>query len=122
MSKDEAFFVEEYKLLRAGIASQLKDRFDFHRWGLIGLAALYSYIFSNPGKPILFWVPVFLSLAMISHLNEEHRMIKVLAGYIKDEVEPWAKGGNQIPSGWETYLKRQPIPSLWWVWRRWQSP
>jgi hypothetical protein len=89
MTKDEAFFVEEYKLLRAGITSQLKDRFDFHRWGLIGLAALYSYIFSNPGRPILFWVPVFLSLAMIAHLNEEHRMIKVLAGYLKDEVEPW---------------------------------
>jgi hypothetical protein len=120
MAKEETFFFEEYKSLREELTTKLKDRLEFNRWGLSGLAALYSYIFSNPAKPVLFWVPVGLSVAMIFHLNEEHRMVAKSADYIRNNVEPWCKGGP-IPRGWETYLK-PPLtttPPLWQVWKRW---
>jgi hypothetical protein len=112
MSKDDTFYIEEYKSLRQEIDAKLRDRLDFNRWGLIGLAALYSYILSNPGKPILFWVPVCLSLAMLAHLIDQHRMIAKAGTYIRDEVEPWASSGKKIPEGWEKYLCKK-IPFHW---------
>jgi hypothetical protein len=118
MPKDNAFYMEEYKSLRQEIATKLKERLEFSRWGLIGLAALYSYIFSNPGKPILFWVPFFLSLAMLAHLNEEHRMVHKAGAYIKEQFEPWAEGGEKTPMGWQTYLKRNENPSWLVPWKR----
>jgi hypothetical protein len=119
MSKDNTFYSEEYKSLRQEIDTKLKDRLEFNRWGLIGLAALYSYILSNPGKPALFWVPVCLSVAMLAHLNEEHRMVDLTANYIKTQFEPWAAGSGKAPAGWETYLKSQKTPRWWFFWRRW---
>jgi hypothetical protein len=104
MPKDDAFFIEEFKSIRQEITTKLKDRLEFSRWGLIGGAALYSYIFSNPGKPALFWVPVGLALAMIFHLNEEHRMVAIMADYIRKQFEPWVAGIGETPKGWETYL------------------
>src|SRR6266487_590389 len=62
MSKEETFYIEEYKSLRQDVATKLKDRLEFNRWGLIALAALYSYIFSQPANVLLFWVPVGLSV------------------------------------------------------------
>jgi len=119
MTKEETFYIEEYKLLRQEITTKLKDRLDFNRWGLIALAALYSYIFSsNPAKPILFWVPVFLSAAMIAYLNEEHRMVAVAGAYIKGQVEPWISGLRSFPQGWETFLASTKSPR-WWSLRRW---
>ena len=99
MPNDNAWPVEEYKTLREEISTKLKDRLEFSRWGLIGLAALYSYIFSNPGKPILFWVPVCLCLAVLTHLNEEHRMVQKTATYIKCQIESWAVRGGSMPCG-----------------------
>jgi hypothetical protein len=120
-SRSETFYGNEYKALRDEITTKLRDRLEFNRWGLIGLAALYSYIFSNPGKPILFWVPVALSVAMIAHLNGEHRIIFKAASYIRDKVEPWANGVADAPTGWETYLRSQKDPPLWQFWRRWPT-
>lgn len=122
MSKNDAFYVEEYKSLRDDISIKLKDRNEFSRWGLIGLAALYSYILANPGRPILFWVPVFLSLTMLAHLNEEHRMIGKMGTYIREQFEPWAAGINKHPEGWETYLGSQKTARWWIFWRRWPLP
>lgn len=121
MSKEETFYIEEYKSLREEITTKLKDRLAFDRWGLLGLAVLYSYIFSNPGKPILFWVPVFLSGAMIAHLNEEHRMVDKAGVYIKDEIERWISGGALLPHGWQNYLAntQSPTPRWWRFWERW---
>jgi hypothetical protein len=48
MSHDSAFYAEECKSLRQEISTKLKDRLEPNRWGLIGVAALYGYIFSNP--------------------------------------------------------------------------
>ena len=118
MANDTAFYSEEYKTLRQEISAKLKDRLEFGRWGLIGIAALYSYIFSNPGKPVLFWVPVFLCLAIIAHLNEEHRMVALVGTYIREQFEPWAAGG-QTPIGWETYLADHRTPRWWLFWERW---
>jgi hypothetical protein len=118
MPKD-TFFAEEYKSLRQEIDAKLKDRLEFNRWGLIGIAGLYSYIFSNPGKPALFWIPVFLSVAMLAHLNEEHRLVCLISEYIKTQYEPWAAGGEKTPVGWETYLKCNRTPRWWLFWRRW---
>jgi hypothetical protein len=121
MTKEETFYVEEYKSLRQEMTTKLKDRLEFNRWGLIGLAALYSYIFSNPGTLIMFWVPVGLSLVMIIHLNEEHRMVYKAADYIKTETERWADGGAQ-PQGWENFLRpprAPPTPRWWTFWKRW---
>jgi hypothetical protein len=118
--QEETFFIEEYKSLRQELTTKLKDRLEFNRWGLIGLAALYSYIFSNPGKPILFWVPVLLSVAVIAHLNEEHRMVDKTAAYIREKVEPWGLGGATLPGGWEIFLKSGlPTLSWWQFWKRW---
>jgi hypothetical protein len=120
MPRNDVFFIEEYKSLRQEIGTKLKDRLEFSRWGLIGLAALYSYIFSNPGKPVLFWIPVWLSLVMIGHLNEEHRLVHKAGDYIRDQLEPWAKSGHGIPKGWEKYWACNDNPAPWWVfWRRW---
>jgi hypothetical protein len=121
LSKEETFYLEEYKSLRAEMTTKLKDRLEFNRWGLIGLAALYSYIFANPGNPILFGVPVALSLAMIPHLLEEHRIAGKAAKYIEDDIERWIAVGVTAPRGWETYLKiPTPRSSLWppsrWLW------
>src|ERR1700730_7209427 len=115
MSGNNAFYIEEYKSLRQEIGAKLQGRLDFNRWGLIGLAALYSYILSNPGKPVLFWVPVCLSLAMLAHLIEEHRMIAKAGAYIKDQAETWARGDIETPQGWETYLCKK-TPFQWPVW------
>jgi hypothetical protein len=116
-NKDD-FYLEEYKSLREEINTKLKDRLEFSRWGLIGLGVLYSYIFSNPGKTILFWVPVCLSLAMLEHLNEEHRMVGKAADYISTQIERWAAGGA-TPEGWEKYLQSPDDHPWWMIWRRW---
>jgi hypothetical protein len=118
MPKDNAFYMEEYKSLREEIATKLKERLEFSRWGLIGLAALYSYIFSNPGNPVLFWVPVCLSVAMLAHLNEEHRMVDKAGAYIREQLEPWAAGGDKTPIGWEKYLDLTKNPSWLVPWKR----
>jgi hypothetical protein len=120
MSRNDAFYLEEYKSLRQEIDAKLRGRLDFNRWGLIGLAALYSYILSHPGKPVLFWVPVCLSLAMLAHLNEEHSMVAKAGTYIKEQLEPWARSGDQIPRGWEKYLEDTNTP-FWcrWPWHLW---
>jgi hypothetical protein len=120
MSKEETFFIEEYKALRKEIDTKLKDGLEFNRWGLIGLAALYSYIFANPGRTILFWVPVFFSALVITHINEEHRMVEKAGVYITSELERWILGG-QLPRGWGTFLldPAYPTPRWWLVWRRW---
>jgi hypothetical protein len=115
-NKDD-YYLEEYKSLRAEINAKLKDRLEFSRWGLIGLGVLYSYVFSNPGKTVLFWVPVCLSLAMLGHLNEEHRMVAKAADYTKTQMERWAAGGA-VPIGWENYLKSSEVHP-WMIWRRW---
>jgi hypothetical protein len=122
MSKEETFYIEEYKSLREEITTKLKDVREFSRWGLIGLAALYSYSFSHPENPTLFWVPVGLSFAMIFHLNEEHRLIDKAGAYIGKEIEPWAAGGS-APQGWVKFLYSEPTPR-WgsfkrWPWRIW---
>jgi hypothetical protein len=119
MPKDDAFYIEEFKALRETISTKLKDQLESNRWGLIGLAALYSYILSNPGKPILFWVPVGLTLAMLALLNEENRMIQIVGKYIEEQLEPWAADGNKIPRGWETYLGDTTTPRWWLFWHRW---
>jgi hypothetical protein len=42
LTKEETFYIEEYKSLREEMISKLKERLEFNRWGLIGLGALYS--------------------------------------------------------------------------------
>jgi hypothetical protein len=115
----EAFHTEEYKSLREEMTAKLKDRLEFNRWGLIGLAALYSYILSNP-KPALFAVPIILSIILIWHLRTEHRDVARIADYIRGDLErclaaprtagPPVSGG---PGGWETRLGTPGGASLW---------
>jgi hypothetical protein len=121
MTKEDQFYLDEYKKLTEEMATKLKERLDFNRWGLISLAVLYAYIFSNPAKPMLFWVPVFLSAAMVFHLNEEHRMVAKAGRYIKEETEPWIRGQKAAPKGWETFLKSTPKDPPWWSLKRWPS-
>jgi hypothetical protein len=125
----ENFFLEEYKSLRQEIDAKVKARVEFHNLGIIGLAAIYSYIFSNLDKPWglpwLFWVPVGLSGTIIYHLLEEHRMVAKAATYIREVVEPWmANKKNERgevasePQGWETFLKKtadqkEPLTGGW---------
>jgi hypothetical protein len=52
LSREESFHLEEYKALRQELATTLKDRLDFNRWGLIGIAALYSYLITHPKPPV----------------------------------------------------------------------
>jgi hypothetical protein len=118
-SRSETFYGNEYKALRDEITTKLRDRLEFNRWGLIGIAALYSYIFSNAGKPVLYWVPVALSVAMIVHLNEEHRIVAKAATYIREQIEPWAAGNGKAPDGWEIFLLSRPDPPIWKIWQRW---
>lgn len=118
MPRNDAFYLEEYKALRQDIATRLKERLEFSRWGLVGLAALYVYAIANPA-PILFWVPVFLTLLVLAHLNEEHRTIAIVGTYIKEQIEPWAARGAMTPLGWEAYWQSQKSPSSWLPWRRW---
>ncbi|MEH2501616.1 MULTISPECIES: hypothetical protein [unclassified Bradyrhizobium] len=113
MSKEETFYLEEYKSLRQDMISKLKDRLDYSRWGVIGIAALYSYSISNPGYPVLFWVPVLFSILMIAHLNEEHRMVQKMSQYVEEQIEPWIAGGK-APEGWQQFLKREKTPR-WWL-------
>jgi len=120
MGKD-TFYIEEYKSLREEINTKLKERLEYNRWGLVGLAALYSYLLSHPGNPILFWVPFCLSVAMIVHFNEEHRMVANAATYINTQIERWAAGGD-APQGWENYLQLPGVHPPWWIfWRRWPA-
>jgi hypothetical protein len=116
--KQDDFYLEEYKTLREEIHAKLKDRLEFSRWGLIGLGVLYSYVFSNPGKTILFWVPVCLALVILGHLNEEHRTVARAADYIRTQIECWIAGAA-TPIGWEKYLKSLGDPTWWKIWRRW---
>jgi hypothetical protein len=122
MSQEETFYIEEYKSLREEITTKLKDVREFSRWGLIGLATLYSYSLSHAENRMLFWVPVGLSFAMLFHLNEEHRLVDKAGAYIGREIEPWAAGGG-TPQGWVKFLYSEPTPR-WgslerWPWRIW---
>jgi len=118
----ETFYLEEFKALRNEIDTKLKGRFDFHNWGLIGLGVVYSYIFSNLEKswaqPWLFFVPVALSLSMVFHLVEEHRMVALAGQYIRNEIERWIRGGEDAaaPMGWENYLNTTNKPARQWNW------
>jgi hypothetical protein len=135
MSKEESFYMEEYKSLRQEIITTLKDRLEYSRWGLIGIAALYSYIISHPGSVWLFWVPVLFSVAMIFHFNEEHRMVDKAGAYIKNQIGPWV-AGKAVPKGWEEFLaepknktprwweiSKNPDTGRWelarWPWKLW---
>lgn len=118
MSKEETFYLEEYKSLRQDMMTKLKDRLDYSRWGVIGIAALYSYSISNPGYPVLFWVPVFFSILMIGHLNEEHRVVQKTSQYVREQIEPWIAGGK-APEGWEQFNKRTEPPRWWSFLARW---
>jgi hypothetical protein len=80
---------------------------------MIGLAALYSYIFTHP-KFVLFLVPVIFSLIVIWHLCEEHKNVARIADYIREDIERWfaaaRTAGNSPtggPGGWE---KRLGVP------------
>src|SRR5262249_3933018 len=131
-SKQETYHIEEYKALREQLQTTLKDRLDFNRWGLIGLAGLYSYIFSNP-KSILFSVPIIFSLIVIAHLIQEHRNVVWIANYISNDLERWlaeprvpVTNGAPVsggPGGWETQLGRPGTvaksPLLWWPLPAW---
>jgi len=104
----EEFHLEEFKSLREEILTKLKDRLEFNRWGLIGLAALYSYIFTHP-KFVLFLVPPIFCLIVIWHLLEEHKNVVRIAKYIKDDIERWLGA----TFGWENYLGVPGGKSLW---------
>jgi hypothetical protein len=117
LSRQETFHIAEYKSLREEIGTKLKGRLEVNRWGLIALAALYSYVLSN-NNPVLFWVPVGLSAIMIAHLWTEHRMVERAATYIREHVEPWlaAKGAGE-PGGWESFLAPPGVPRVpIWQW------
>jgi hypothetical protein len=126
MSKEEeAFHVEEYKSLREEIIGKIKDIRDLNRWGLLGLAAVYSYIFSNLDKRWLFWVPVGLSLMIVELVREEHRMVAKAARYIREYIEneiaterevsgDHEKANLKVRGGWEWFLAlRGHKVSLW---------
>ncbi|HEY0331884.1 MAG TPA: hypothetical protein VGC77_22645 [Rhodopseudomonas sp.] len=116
----ETVYMEEYKSLRQEILTKLSERLELNRWGLIWLGVIYSYILANPERAILLWVPVVLSIALIAHFNEEHRMVDCISVYIKEQLEGWAAGGRP-PQGWETY-KRTLQPRRWWKWwQRWPT-
>jgi len=124
LSREESFHLEEYKALRQELATTLKDRLDFNRWGLIGIAALYSYLITHPKPPVLFAVPFFFSLVVYWHLFEQHKTVVDIAEYIK-EIEGWIAAGRPNgpggPEGWEVNLgpsKDRP-PSTWWPLRLW---
>ena len=94
-------------------------KLDFNRWGLIGIAALYSYLITHPKPPVLFAVPFFFSLVVYWHLFEQHKTVVDIAEYIK-EIEGWIAAGRPNgpggPEGWEVNLgpsKDRP-PSTWW--------
>ncbi len=120
LTKEETFHIDEYKSLRDELTTKLKDRLEFNRWGLIGVAALYSYILNNP-KPTLFVVPVILSIILIWHLSNEHKGVKRIADYIRDDLERWLAATRTAgppvtggPGGWETHLGTAGGGSLWW--------
>ena len=119
LTRDEAFYIEEYKSLREEMTTKLKDRLEFNRWGMIGLGALYSDILSNP-KPALFFVPILLSAVLIYHLYSEHVNVVRIATYIRKELEPWfteggAYGSPNLARGWENHLG-QPGGKTVWFW------
>jgi hypothetical protein len=113
MAKEEAeFHVEEYKSLREEIVGKLKDIRDLNRWGLLGLAAVYSYSFSNLDKRWLFWVPAGLSLMIVELVREEHRMVAKTATYIREYIEAEIATEREVAGhhekargGWEWFLR-----------------
>lgn len=121
MAKDD-FVLEEYKSLRQEIVEKLRDRLSFSRWGFLSLAGLYSFILSHPERPLLYLVPVGLSIVEIVHLNEEHRMICKMGAYLCEDIESWAAGRGS-PAGWQSFLASQRSesdPTLLQFWKRWK--
>jgi hypothetical protein len=117
LEKEQTFHIEEYKALREEIKTRLKDRLEFNRWGMIGIAGLYSYIFANPTKPLLFFVPAALSLVVGWNLYREQKDILRLAKYIRLNLEPWLAGATPAgPGGFEKSLRPHDgaEPWLWW--------
>jgi hypothetical protein len=133
LTKEETFRIEEYKLLRKAIAARVKDVSELNRWGLLGLAAMYSYIFANFDELwLLLWVPAGFSAIIIVSIWEQHKRVAEIAEYIRtyiegdlapeninqrnkaSDIEP-----NESPErgGWERFLivkkRRREVPSLW---------
>jgi hypothetical protein len=122
LSRQETFHIEEYKSLREEMITKLKDRLEFNRWSMIGLAALYSYILANQ-EPMLFWVPVIFSIVVIWHLHEEHRVVARIADYVRLNLEPWLVAPRVAgvplplgPGGWETHLGSPGGGTSVWKW------
>ena len=132
LTTEDTFHIEEYKSLREGMVIKLKDRLEFNRWGLIGLAVLYAYIFLHP-KFVLFLVPFFFSLVVIWRLYEQHKNVHRIAIYIRDHIERCLAKSRETadssvpggPGGWERYLgvpgPGEKTPWVWWPLPLWRA-
>jgi hypothetical protein len=136
MTQEETFRIEEYKSLRMEIAARVKDVGELNRWGLLGLAVVYSYIFADFDELwLLLWVPVGFSAIIIVFIWEQHKGVAEIAEYIRTYIESDLAPENinqrnkasdiqpnESPErgGWERFLivkkGRREVPSLW-VWR-----
>jgi hypothetical protein len=114
LSDKESFHLDEYKLIMDEIKTKLKNRLELSRWGVLGLAAIYSYIFSNfdkPFLPYLYLVPVGLSGLIWYLVRAELEMVATPGRYITEKIEPMLAappaGTPGAPGeGWATFLDR----------------
>jgi hypothetical protein len=103
-----SFHIDEYKALRNEMENKLKDIRGLNRWGLLGLAGVYSFVFSQCEKPsLLFWVPVGLAAAIVAHIFVEHMMVRKIAFYVRDYIEKElaASSSDGTRAGWERHLR-----------------
>jgi len=112
MPSKEDFHLEEFKSLRKEIETKLKSRLALNRWGLTGLAAIYSYIFSNPTKPVLYLVPCFIAVFIHYLIKAELKTVKKAGDYIREKIEQHLAASD----GWETYLDQKGKRAGVWRW------
>jgi len=110
LSDKESFHLDEYKLIMDEIKTKLKNRLELSRWGVLGLAAIYSYIFSNFDKPFLYLVPVGVSGLIWYLVKAELEMVATAGRYITEKIEPMLAAppagspAGAPGEGWATYL------------------
>ena len=119
----EEFYLEEYKALRAELASRVRDYAAMERYAVGACAAIYAWI-AKDGEHVskaVWWVPVLVSMLAGARAVGMLRRMEGYSAYMR-KIEHLMGLSSELP-GWETYRNgqrelssRMITMSAWTLW------